>query len=216
MKTEKEALQYLERIDGELSRVATEATAETDTVEAEVAKHETALASYRATNKGMVAAVNAKTFLASFDGLLWPAHTTPLGATAIAERQRVFTGHRQRLAHEARETFIRENVEALADAIDAIISSRSRGRDAWRTKTADSVQALERRELLGEKLSDAESRKLDTLATLLATADATHGSALSHVRKFRVTAKIEDFNDARMFASQISYDLQSSNRHPLA
>jgi uncharacterized protein (DUF2384 family) len=205
--TEKQALQILEETDSALATAAADAVREIDSVQAVLAEHEAALLEFRRSTRGILAAHEARAFIEDFDKLISPPGQIAMnGATAAQERAKFFRFQRDRLAVDARELFIGSNGERLASAIQVIVSTRTKTRDAWRAKMADEIQKLERRQLLNEPLTVDESRRLDTLDRTLAAQDSIFGSANNALLKFRAQPTSEYYNEARMFAGQIDYE----------
>ena len=206
MTSEKDALKILSDADTAIERLQAEAVRELVEVEAAATAHTITVRGFRETGHGILAAVDARAFLESLDALLWPGQNAVNSATADARRTSFFGSHRARLAHEARANHLRENVQPLSSAIEAVIVNRSKGRDRWREKMATEIQGLERKELLGQPLSVDESRRLDSLDRALADADATFGQAHNALRKFISGAKAEDFDESRRLAQRIDFE----------
>ena len=206
MKTEKEALSYLEITDAELIKVVADATAELRQVQSIVGSHEAALKLFRTTGQGILDAITARGWLEDVDRLLFPNQHAINTVSASSQRETFFAFQNRRLAADAREGFIRQHADSLADALQTITSHRSRHRDKWRAKMADEIGALERRQLLNEPLTVEESRRLEALDRQLAGADETFGQANNAHLKFRAQPTCEFFEDARRLANQIDYE----------
>jgi hypothetical protein len=208
MMTQKEAEKILSDADTAIASAQAEAVRELAEAQAAATEHAATIRSFRETGHGILSAVEARAFIESLDALLF-RETAINSATADARRSQYFNSSRARLAGEACAAYLRENATRLASAIEAVIFHRSRGRTQWRAKMADEIQVLERKQLLDSQLTDTEAKRLDALDRALARADDIFAQAGRALEKFVAQPSSEFFNEARMFASQISYDLQS-------
>jgi hypothetical protein len=202
-----QALSILEQTDAELIKLETNATAELRQVQSVVASHEAALKLFRTTGQGILDAVTARAWLEDFDRLLFPNQLAINAASASSQRETFFTFQNRRLAADARELYTRSHAEPLATAIQAVLTARSRNRDKWRQQVADSIQVLERRQLLNEPLTADESRRLEALDRALGSQDGIFSEANNALRKFIASQRREDFDDARRLANQIDYEV---------
>src|SRR5665213_2828761 len=118
------ALALLEQTDAELIKAEAEATAELRHVQAALADHEAALVEFRRTGRGLLAANDARAFMANMDRLLFPNERAINSASADAQRKQFFGFQSRRLANDAREGYVRQHAEKLSEAIQAVITSR--------------------------------------------------------------------------------------------
>ena len=206
MKTEKEALAYLETTDAEFIKLEAEATAELRQVQSVIASHEAVLKIFRTTGQGIMEAVAARAWLEDLDRLLFPNQHAINAATAASQRENFLTFQSHRLANDARESYVRVHVEQLSTAIQAVITARSRNRDKWREKIAEQVQALEKRSMLGESLTVEEIRRGESLERILAESDHAFVQAHNELSKFRANPNMEHFNDARRLAVRMNFE----------
>ena len=200
------ALARLEQTDAELIKVVADATAELRQVQSIVASHDDALKLFRTTGQGILDAVTARAWIEDFDRLVFPSQAAINAVSASSQREIFFAFQNRRLAADAREDYIRQHADSLADALQTIVTHRSRNRDKWHAKMADDIGALERRQLLNDPLTVEESRRLEVLDRQIASADETFGQSTNAISKFLNQPSAEFFEDARRLANQIDFE----------
>jgi hypothetical protein len=200
---EQEAEKFLATVDSELARVAAEAVRELDQTEAIVKKHEAALED----GSGLLATVEAKSFLRAFDEHLFPGMVA-LGGTANLNRQNHFRFERPRLEFIAKENHIRTHAPELSATFGTLIATRSRNRDKWRGRIADEYLTLERQRLLNgfQTLTVDQSRRLEELEEILIASDSLYYEATRLAARMKTAPTLDTFNDSRRFVSQLNFE----------